>query len=396
MADWIKELTPEFYILVGFLFVIFIMLIVQIIRLSLVARRLGTQDFKITEAILKDDDGNQFLQITVINQAFSTNSLNTVGFKNKSTYHVLSESNTLIPPRNKHVETFPLSHIESITIEGKKRYKKIRIYAENDLGDRKEIKGKVTNQYLKRRFKENKKAHKLELKRERFETGNYNFRERLVLILKLFGRPFYKLHKKITRSTNNALKESEVRRKQKSEHDKIEHELNKTAAKAKTIKIEEESKRDNKTRETELELLKQQKVLEIEKLKQAKIKEAYEIRKAEIEAIDVNKEVDEYFEENPIDYNKIDEKILENAQEKGLKEEDLKKEKEKEAADKKKAKPAQKEEKTETQPKPKEKEETKAKEEPKAKKANEPKSKEKEEKPQPKNNKNKQKTQNKK
>ena len=117
MADWIKELTPEFYILVGFLFVIFIMLIVQIIRLSLVARRLGTQDFKITEAILKDDDGNQFLQITVINQAFSTNNLNTVGFKNKSTYHVLSESNTLIPPRNKHVEKYPLSHIESITIE---------------------------------------------------------------------------------------------------------------------------------------------------------------------------------------------------------------------------------------------------------------------------------------
>ena len=123
MADWIKELTPDFYVLLGFLFVIFVLTVIQIIRLNLVARRLGTQDFKITEAILKDDEGNLFLQITVINQAFSTNRVNTVGFKNKSTFHVLSESNTLIPPRNKHVEAFPLPHIESITIEGVKKYK---------------------------------------------------------------------------------------------------------------------------------------------------------------------------------------------------------------------------------------------------------------------------------
>lgn len=326
MADWIKELTPDFYVLLGFLFVIFVLTVIQIIRLNLVARRLGTQDFKITEAILKDDEGNLFLQITVINQAFSTNRVNTVGFKNKSTFHVLSESNTLIPPRNKHVEAFPLPHIESITIEGVKKYKKVRIYAENDLGGRKEIKGKVTNKYLKKRFKENKKAHKLELKRERFETGNYNFRERMLLIFKLFFRPFYKLHQKIKRSTNHALRESEVRRKEKSEHDKIENELSKTVNEARTIQIQEESKRDNKTRETELELLKQKKVLEIETLKQAQIKEAYEKRKAEIESIDVNAKVAEYFEENPIDYDSIDAEILEKAQESSLKAENSKKE----------------------------------------------------------------------
>jgi len=274
MVDWIKQLSPEFYIIVGLLVVLFIMLIVQFIRLTLVARRLGTQDFKIIEAISKNDEGEYFLSITVSNQAFSTNNLNDIGFKNKNIVHVLSEVNKLIPPRNKHVESFNMKHIESITIEGKKKFKKRKIYVENDLGDKKEIKAKVTNKYLKQRFKNNKKEEKRLAKEKRFETGNYNFLERTGLILRLFGRPFYKLFRKMTRKTNNALRESEVRRKQKSEHDKIENELNITAAKVRSIKIVEESKRYNKTNETELELLKQQKLLEIETLKQEQYNKA--------------------------------------------------------------------------------------------------------------------------
>lgn len=313
MIEWIKQLTPEFYIIVGFLLILFILLIIQIIRLTLVSRRLGTQDFKIIEAISKNDDGDLFLQITVSNLAFSTNNLNKIGFKNKSVIHVLSEVNKLIPPRNKHVEVFNMEHIESITITDKKKYKKVKIYAENDLGDKQQIKAKVTNKHLKLRHKENKKALRKAAKAERFDTGNYNFWERLGLILRLFGRPFYKLNRKIKRSTNNALKESEVRRKQKAEHDKIENELNQTAARTRNIQIEEESKRYNKTRETELELLKQQKVLEIEKRKRDKYLKAYEARKAELEAIDVDVEVEKHFDENPINYDEIDQEILAKA-----------------------------------------------------------------------------------
>lgn len=327
MVDWIKQLSPEFYIIVGLLVVLFIMLIVQFIRLTLVARRLGTQDFKIIEAISKNDEGEYFLSITVSNQAFSTNNLNDIGFKNKNIVHVLSEVNKLIPPRNKHVESFNMKHIESITIEGKKKFKKRKIYVENDLGDKKEIKAKVTNKYLKQRFKNNKKEEKRLAKEKRFETGNYNFLERTGLILRLFGRPFYKLFRKMTRKTNNALRESEVRRKQKSEHDKIENELNITAAKVRSIKIVEESKRYNKTNETELELLKQQKLLEIETLKQEQYNKAYEKRKAEIDAIDVKAETEKYFQENPIDYNKIDAEIAKNKISEENKKEEIKEDK---------------------------------------------------------------------
>ncbi len=354
MVEWIKQLTPEFYIIVGFLIVLFILLIIQIIRLTLVARRLGTQDFKIIEAISKNDEGEYFLSITVSNQAFSTNNLNDIGFKNKDVIHVLSKVNRLIPPRNKHVESLPMSHIESITIEGKKKYKKVKIYAENDLGDKKLIKAKVTNNYLKRRFKDDRKAEKLAAKEQRFATGNYNFWERMGLIFRLFGRPVYKLFKKMTRKTNNALRENEVRRQQKAEHDKIENELNITAAKARSIKIAEESKRFNKTRETELELLKQQKLLEIEKLKQAEYDEAFAAKKAKIEAINVEKEVEKHFKANPIDYDKIDVSIKETE----VKEEPIKEEKPAEPKKETKAAPKKTEPKKEEKPAAKEEKKT--------------------------------------
>lgn len=325
MIEWIKQLTPEFYIVIGFLLVLFILLIIQIIRLTLVARRLGTQDFKIIESIAKNNEGEYFLHITVSNQAFSTNNLNDIGFKNKDIIHVLSTVNKLIPSRNKHVESLPMQHIESITIVGKKKYKKLKIYAENDLGDKKLIKAKVTNKYLKRRFKQNKKAEKLAAKKERFTTGNYNVWERTGLILRLFGRPIYKLFRKLNRKTNYALRENEVRRQQKAEHDKIENDLNITTAKVRSIQIAEESKKINKTRETELELLKQKKVLEIETLKQEEYNKAFETRKAEIDAIVVNDEIKKHFDKNPIDYEAIDAKIL---KEKEIKVEPVKEDKE--------------------------------------------------------------------
>ena len=60
MIEWIKQLTPEFYIVIGFLILLFILIIVQIIRLSLVARRLGTQDFRLMDTIHTDKEGKDF------------------------------------------------------------------------------------------------------------------------------------------------------------------------------------------------------------------------------------------------------------------------------------------------------------------------------------------------
>lgn len=315
--EWIKQLTPEFYIVIGFLILLFILIIVQIIRLSLVARRLGTQDFRLMDTIHTDKEGKDHFQFVISNLAFTSNNLNAMGFiLHKDIIHELVAPNRLIPPRNKHVENFTMEDIEALTIDGVKKFKKIKLYAENDLGEKRESKGRALNRYLKKKFKANRKALRKALKEERFETGNYNFWERVGLVLKLFGRPFYKLNLKIKRKTNNALRESEVRRKQKSKHDLIEIELTQTTAEARNIQIIEESMIENKTRETELELLKQKKILEIERLKKEEYEKQFEARKDEIISIDVLEEVEKYFEENPINYREIDEQVLKDVLEK--------------------------------------------------------------------------------
>ena len=60
-------------------------------------------------------------------------------------------------------------------------------------------------------------------------------------------------------STNKALKESEIRRQQKREHNAIKYKLEETEAQLNSIRIKEDAMVVNKTRETELELLKKEK-----------------------------------------------------------------------------------------------------------------------------------------
>ena len=90
-------------------------------------------------------------------------------------------------------------------------------------------------------------------------------------------------------ATNRTLKESEVRRLQKAEHDKIKYKLEETIAKTNEIKIREEAFKENKTRETELEL-KQEKFFEIEQLKKLAYEAAYEARKTAI--LEMNPELE--------------------------------------------------------------------------------------------------------
>ncbi len=311
MIEWLKQLPPEFYITTGLLLLLLIFAISLLAVVVSVNRRLGKQDFEILESIVKDATGSMVFNFTVSNRSFSTNYINIIGFKNANITQILEEKNISIAPRTKSVSSFPMTLIESYTIETKGKFKKILLFAENEIGLRQETKAKLLNKYLKRRLKKIKKQARKDAKAKRFETGNYNFFERVGLIIRLFFRPLYKLFQLMKRSTNRSLKEIEVRRKQKAEHDKIERELSDTVAKVNEIKIIEESYKENKTRETILENLKQKKILEIEKLKQEAYDQAFEKKKEEILAIDSQAETDKYFAEHPLDYEEIEAKVKE-------------------------------------------------------------------------------------
>jgi hypothetical protein len=302
MLEWLQTLSSEFYVLSGFLFILLIFLIVILIKLIQTNRRVGTQDFDLLESISKD--GLEYTyHITLVNKSFYSNQIDVIGLTEGNIRHILREEEYNVGPRSKITTNILMEEIESLFKEEK--YKKVSLFAENEIGLRNVDKCKKLNRFLKRRKKEAKKARKLAAKKERFETGTYNAWERTGLFIKLLFRPFYKLGVKIKHRTNLTLKEAEVRRAQKAEHDKIKYKLEATLARKNEIKVREEAAKENKTRETELELLKQEKALEIEALKQKTIVDAYDAKKKEIESINPEKEVKKYFKENPLNYDEI-------------------------------------------------------------------------------------------
>ncbi len=302
MLDWLQTLTTEFYVLFGFLLVLFIFLIVVLIILVQTNHRVGSQDFELLESISKEDESFTY-HVTLVNKSFSTNQIDVIGLNEGNIRHLLRQQEYQVAPRNKVTVDISMAEIEGLFKQEK--YKKVYLFAENEIGLRNTDKCKKLNRFLKNRKREAKKARKLAEKKERFETGTYNAWERTGLFIKLLFRPFYKLGLKIKHRTNLTLKESEVRRIQKAEHDKIKYKLEATLARSNEIKVREQSAKENKTRETKLELLKQEKVLEIEALKEKAILEAYEAKKKEIENINPEKEVSKYFKKNPLNYDEI-------------------------------------------------------------------------------------------
>lgn len=138
---------------------------------------------------------------------------------------------------------------------------------------------------MKKQYKLMKHQDRLEAKRIRFESGQYNFFERTGLIVGLIFRPFIKLRRHMVLSTNKTLRESEIRRQQKKEHDAIKYKLDQDEFELSEIRIREQSIKENRTRELELERLKKEKELEIERIKEATLQREFEENKTKIEAI---------------------------------------------------------------------------------------------------------------
>ncbi len=306
MLDWLQALTPEDIIVFSGILFLFVTSIITLVRLSRIANRVGEQEFYIQESLL-EIDGEQYINLTIINKAFSTNHINVVGVELRNISHPLEEKLVMIAPRSKYQVRFNLAEIKKFVFATRKKYRKFRIYVENEIGLRKSIKPKINNRFMKRQYLLLKRQERLEAKRVRFESGQYNFFERTGLIVGLIFRPFVKLRRHMVLSTNKTLRESEIRRQQKKEHDAIKYKLDQDEFELNEIRIREQSIKENRTRELELERLKKEKELEIERIKEATLKREFEENKAKIEAI-VPEEVAQVELELERKNQKVDEK----------------------------------------------------------------------------------------
>lgn len=284
MLEWLQSLTPEEIIIFSGLIVLFTTSIMTLVRLSRIANRVGEQEFYILESLL-EIDGAHYINLTIINKAFSTNHINVVGVELGNVSHPLEEKMVMIAPRSKYQVRFNLAEIKKFVFANRKKYRKFRIYVENEIGLRKSIKPRINNRFMKKQYKLMKRQDRLEAKRIRFESGQYNFFERTGLIVGLIFRPFIKLRRHMVLSTNKTLRESEIRRQQKKEHDAIKYKLDQDEFELSEIRIREQSIKENRTRELELERLKKEKELEIERIKEATLQREFEENKTKIEAI---------------------------------------------------------------------------------------------------------------
>lgn len=284
MLEWLQSLTPEEIITFSGLIVLFGASIMILVRLSRIANRVGEQEFYILESLL-EIDGAHYINLTIINKAFSTNHINVVGVELGNVSHPLEEKMVMIAPRSKYQVRFNLAEIKKFVFANRKKYRKFRIYVENEIGLRKSIKPRINNKFVRKQYKLMKRQDRIEAKRIRFESGQYNFFERTGLIVGLIFRPFIKLRRHMVLSTNKTLRESEIRRQQKKEHDAIKYKLDQDEFELNEIRIREQSIKENSTRELELERLKKEKELEIERIKEATLQREFEENKAKIEAI---------------------------------------------------------------------------------------------------------------
>ncbi len=284
MLAWLQALTPEDIIIFSGILFLFATSIITLVRLSRIANRVGEQEFYILESLM-EIDGEHFINLTIINKAFSTNHINVVGVELRNISHPLEEKLVMIAPRSKYQVRFNLNEIRKFVLSTRKNYRKFGIYVENEIGLRKSIKPKINNRFMKRQYTLMKRQERLEAKKIRYESGQYNFMERTGLIVGLIFRPFIKLRRHMVLSTNKTLRESEIRRQQKKEHDTIKYKLDQDEFELSEIRIREQSIKENRTRELELERLKKEKELEIERIKEATLKREFEENKVRIESI---------------------------------------------------------------------------------------------------------------
>ncbi len=308
MIEWLKSLTPEFYVTIGGLVLLSLFSIIQLYRLNRISNKVGEQEFYMKEMI-QMIDGLTYLHLTVINKSFSSNQINMISIARRNISKTIEEKTIMIAPRSKYNTNFLMDDLKPFVFSNRKSYKKFKIYVENEIGLRKAIKPKYANKYLKKEFNKEKHQMKLELKAKRFEQGTYNLAERIGLIVGLLFRPFKKMFQNMAYSTNKALKESEIRRQQKKEHDAIKYKLEETEAQLNSIRIQEDALKVNKTRETELQLLKKEKELALEKIKQIAIQEAYEQAKTDVIKRNVEEEAKSFFQENPIQFDELTEQV---------------------------------------------------------------------------------------
>ena len=210
MIEWLKTLELETIIIFGFLLVGVLLLLIILIKTQRTINLIGKRALVLVEDLVVRD-GTHVIDIVASNSSYVNVEAAAMGLIYKDKLLPLKEETTIVLARDSYKVTLSLDQLRIKVLGKDKKIKMIYVYVEDALG-RRTIKH-AYNAYnaLKKILKDEKKAYKKELKRERFETGNYRIFERVGLVFKWIFSPFVKLYLSIAKGVNRRLKEREIK-----------------------------------------------------------------------------------------------------------------------------------------------------------------------------------------
>src|SRR3989339_11171 len=259
MIDWIKNLELEFVITFGLLAILIIISLVVLTKSQRTLNLIGKRALILNEDLVKRD-AQSFVEFMVSNSSYVNVEAAAIGLLYQKKLMPLKEETTIILARDSFKLSIPLEAFRSYLIGNDVKVKKAKVYVEDSLGRRSYKKVRNSIVALKKILKSEIKASQADEKKERFETGNYRFGERLGLVIAVIFSPFTKTFKSLKKGINRKLKQREIRlelRQKELDHQQMLRE------------IAEEERREDDRAKVEKRLMEEKKKANIEARKQA-------------------------------------------------------------------------------------------------------------------------------
>lgn len=289
MPQWLQDLGPEYYIQFGLILLSFILIIVMLIKQTKTNKILINRSIMVKDAIQKHQEGTRVV-VDLANQSYVNAEIIEVGFYYQKSYIPIFEERFIIVARDFFKVEYSANELRTLLLGDKLKVKKLYVYVKNTVGDIIKVKAKFVRMYLIQTIKDEIKAAKLEAKKIRFETGNYNFGERTGLVLAAIFSPIYKFFKLIARKTNETLK----KRQAKLEMIRQLNEEQKEAKEKETQKMVEEVQEKVKTKfQTKLEKQRQKEAVRLSRELETQAKKELEETEANEPSADENGPIDE-------------------------------------------------------------------------------------------------------
>ncbi|MFA5526719.1 MAG: hypothetical protein WC992_07835 [Acholeplasmataceae bacterium] len=227
MIEWIRNLELEFVILFAVTGILLFLALVILIKSQRILNLIGKRALVLTEDLLKRD-GVDVVDIMVANTSYVNVEAAAIGLIYQKTLRPLKEESTIILARDSYKLTHTLEDFRNFVLGSDDKIKRVYIYVEDSLGRRSLRKAKNSVRKLKQILKKEHQVARKEEKRIRFETGSYNFIERVGLVFAVIFSPLTKLFRTIRKGLNRSLKKREFKnelKRKEMEHQEMLREV---------------------------------------------------------------------------------------------------------------------------------------------------------------------------